>query len=63
MARLSGPGAPELASRLDGVLGLGVAPIDDQYLVRAPDVTTLADALRTAGRPSGKVRIEVDPIL
>jgi primosomal protein N' (replication factor Y) len=48
------------------VAGVGASverlgPDGGQYLLRAPDHRTLADALAAAPRPSGRLRIEVDP--
>ena len=36
-------------------------PADGRYLVRAADADALGTALAAAPRPSGRVRIEVDP--
>jgi len=59
LALASGPGAPELAAHL---VGVEVAPLgDDRFLVRAPDHVELCDALAAAGRPKGRLRLEVDP--
>jgi primosomal protein N' (replication factor Y) len=76
LAVLSGPGALELAGaleKLDGAEGLvhGEVPgeplelselADGRWVVRAADHASLADALAAAGRPSERVRIEVDPV-
>ena len=35
---------------------------DERWVVRAADHASLADALAAAGRPSERVRIEVDPV-
>jgi len=35
---------------------------DERWVVRAPDHASLADALAAVGRPSERVRIEVDPV-
>jgi primosomal protein N' (replication factor Y) (superfamily II helicase) len=35
---------------------------EDRWMVRARDHATLADALRAAGRPAGRVRVEVGPV-
>lgn len=60
LAVVSGPVAPDLVERLDGIDVLG--PDDGKWLLRARDSTTLADALARAGRPPGRLRIEVDPL-
>ncbi len=66
MARLSGPGAPELVARLGP--GVTTARVDGSVVVSAPDHEVLAaslDRLR-AGEPNGwadlDVRVEVDPV-
>jgi primosomal protein N' (replication factor Y) len=69
LAVLSGPGARELAGTLGELVGdlpgervelseLG----DDRWVVRAADHASLADALAAVGRPSERVRIDVDPV-
>jgi primosomal protein N' (replication factor Y) len=66
LAQLSGAGADALAEQLrvpggaDGVEVLG--PPGGPYLVRAPDHAAMAAALRRAGRPPGRIRVEVDPL-
>jgi hypothetical protein len=35
---------------------------DERWVVRSPDHASLADALAAVGRPSERVRIEVDPV-
>jgi primosomal protein N' len=60
MARISGPPAEEYVRALVGVQVLG--PADGAYLVRAPDQATLSDALASATRPSGRLRVAVDPV-
>ncbi|MGH9226517.1 MAG: hypothetical protein ACRD2W_22645, partial [Acidimicrobiales bacterium] len=63
LARLSGPGAPELAAALARHMGVEVlGPAGDRWLVRAGDHRTLCEALAAAQRPSGRVRVEVDPL-
>jgi primosomal protein N' (replication factor Y) len=39
-----------------------IGPDNDRWLVRAPNSRVLADAFATAGRPPGRLRIEVDPL-
>jgi len=76
LAVLSGPGALELAGALEKLDGAEAAvhrevpgePLelselaDERWVVRAADHASLADALAAAGRPSERVRIEVDPV-
>ena len=38
-----------------------LGPSDGRWLVRAPDQAVLSDALAAAGRPPGRLRVEVDP--
>lgn len=62
VALLSGAGAPEMAA---AIAALGAAevtgPDNGRFLVRAPTHAALCDALSEAGRPSERVRVEVDP--
>ncbi|MBW3649571.1 MAG: hypothetical protein KY458_03295 [Actinobacteria bacterium] len=60
MALVSGPSAPELVERLQDVEVLG--PDNGRWLLRADDPAALADALAGAGRPAGRLRVEVDPL-
>ena len=62
LAVLSGAGAEELAGalRLDPTVTVA-GPADGRYLVRAADADALGTALAAAPRPSGRVRVEVDP--
>ena len=62
LAVLSGAGAEEVAGalRLDQAVTVA-GPADGRYLVRAADADALGTALAAAPRPSGRVRIEVDP--
>ncbi len=64
MALVSGPGAPELAAVLEKHgAGVEVSKLaEDRWVVRAPDVAALADALGAAGRPTERVRVEVGPL-
>jgi len=57
---LSGEAAAEFATAL-GAAGLVVHDDTDRYLVEADDHTTLCDALAATPRPSGRLRVEVDP--
>jgi len=56
LALVSGPGAGDYCSALGGA-DLG----DGRWLVRAPDHRTLCDALAATPRPSGRLRVTVDP--
>ncbi|MBW3614320.1 MAG: hypothetical protein KY439_03305 [Actinobacteria bacterium] len=60
LALVSGPAAPELVERVRGVETLG--PDNGRWLLRADTHTELADALAAAGRPPGRLRVEVDPL-
>jgi len=64
LARLSGPGAAELAEALSGVLGLFVAGPDPKgaWLVKASSDELLSNALSSLARPKLRCRIEVDPL-
>jgi primosomal protein N' (replication factor Y) len=63
LARLSGPGARELADVLRTQLGVEVVgPSAERWLVRAPDHRLLCDALAATPRPGARVRVEVDPL-
>ena len=63
LALVSGPAAPELVANLDRIGGVELlGPDDGRWLVRAPDGRRLSDALAAAGRPPGRLRIEVDPL-
>ncbi len=52
-------GRARLRRSADGVEIVG--PSDGRWLLRAPDHATLADALAATPRPSGRMRVEVDP--
>lgn len=60
LAAVSGAAADAYAAGLEGVEVLG--PADGMWLVRAPDHDALCGALAEAGRPPGRLRIEVDPL-
>lgn len=63
MAVVSGAAAPELVAALGTPPGVEVlGPADERWLLRADDHRTLCDALASTPRPSGRVRIEVDPL-
>lgn len=61
LAVLGGPGGPAYAEGLAAVEGLTVSSDGDRWLVRAPDHATLCDRLASVPRPSGRLRVEVDP--
>jgi primosomal protein N' (replication factor Y) len=62
LATVGGPAAEELVTGLRGVEGLSVSSlVDEKWLVKAPDHRTLCDGLAAVPRPSGRVRVEVDP--
>jgi primosomal protein N' (replication factor Y) len=63
IALVSGAAADAFVERLGRPLGIEVlGPLDGRWLVRAPDHQTLCDALAAVDRPSGRLRIEVDPL-
>ena len=63
IAVVSGPAAGEFMERLGNPLGVRIAPDPGgQFFLRAPDYVTLCDALSAVERPSGRLRINVDPI-
>ncbi|MXZ77106.1 MAG: hypothetical protein F4Z06_02365 [Acidimicrobiia bacterium] len=63
IAVVSGPEAGEYMARLGTPLGVQIAPDPGgQFFLRAPDYDTLCDALASVERPSGRLRIDVDPI-
>jgi primosomal protein N' (replication factor Y) len=63
LAAVSGPAAPAYIALLNGNPGVELlGPADGRWLVRAADHDTLADALGSATRPSGRLRVEVDPL-
>ena len=63
VALVSHAAAPTFVTGLDtsGVIEV-LGPVDDRWMVRAPDHPTLCDALAAAPRPPGRLRIEVDPL-
>jgi len=63
LAVVSGPAAPDLVARIDGTEGIEVlGPDENRWLLRAADPDSLSAALALAGRPAGRVRVEVDPL-
>ncbi len=63
MARVSGASAGAFIDRLGSPLGLEVlGPVDDAWLIRADSHAVLCDALASVERPTGRLRLEVDPL-
>lgn len=62
-AQVSGAGAEALIAALDPAAAIEVrGPRQGRYLLRAPELPPLLDALAAAGRPADRVRIEIDPL-
>jgi primosomal protein N' (replication factor Y) (superfamily II helicase) len=62
LVEVSGAAADAFIDGLGTPLGLEVlGPADGRWLVRAPDHAALCDALAAAPRPSGRLRLAVDP--
>ncbi len=59
MAVVSGEAADVFIEGVHGVEIMG--PSDGRWLLRAPDHATLSNALAVAPRPTGRLRVEVDP--
>ncbi|MEY2447807.1 MAG: hypothetical protein QOH79_1283 [Acidimicrobiaceae bacterium] len=63
LAAVSGAAAAEYIDAFGSPLGVDVlGPADDHWLLRAHDHRVLCDALATTPRPSGRLRVEVDPL-
>jgi len=63
MAQVSGASAPAFIEAFGAPLGVEVlGPVDDRWLLRAPDHRSLCDALADTRRPGGRLRVEVDPL-
>lgn len=63
LALVSGAAAPAWIDGFLPPIGVEVlGPSDGRWIVRAHDHVTLCDALATAPRPPGRLRIEVDPL-
>lgn len=63
LAEVSGAAAPEFMEAFGAPLGVEVlGPVDGRWLLRAPDHRTLCDALASTPRPSGRLRVAVDPL-
>jgi primosomal protein N' (replication factor Y) len=63
LALVSGAAAPVFIDRLGRPDGVEVqGPLEDRYLLRSPDHRTLCDVIAAVERPTGRLRIEVDPL-
>jgi primosomal protein N' (replication factor Y) len=63
LAEVSGAVAPAFVEALGQPAGVQVAEVAaGRWLLRAADHATLCDALASARRPPGRLRIEVDPL-
>jgi primosomal protein N' (replication factor Y) len=62
IAEVSAAAAPTFVEHLGHPPGVEVAPLaEGRWLVRADDHEILCDALQAVPRPSGRLRVEVDP--
>lgn len=62
LAEVSGAAAPAFVDAFGAPLGVEVlGPSDGRWLLRAPDHRTLCDALAATERPTGRLRLAVDP--
>lgn len=62
-ALVSGAGAAEFMKNMGRPAGITIrGPLADRWLLRSPTHPPLLDALAGAGRPSARLRIEVDPL-
>ncbi len=62
LARISGAAAAAFVDALAGRPEVDVGePADGRWLVRAPTTAALCNALAATSRPSGRLRVEVDP--
>ena len=63
LAAVSGAAAGDFIDAFGSPLWIDVlGPVEDRWLLRAPDHLALCNALATTPRPSGRVRVEVDPL-
>jgi primosomal protein N' (replication factor Y) len=62
IALVGGPAAPELVTRLGSPLGIEVRTMGDEWLLVAEDRRTLLDVLAAVERPSGRLRLQIDPM-
>jgi primosomal protein N' (replication factor Y) len=60
LAAVSGAVAEQYVEGIEGIDVLG--PREGTWLLRAPDHATLLSALAAAPRPSGRMRLDVDPL-
>jgi primosomal protein N' (replication factor Y) len=61
VALVSGPGAPAYVEGLRAGPLEVLGPDGDRWLVKAPDVSALADGLAAVPRPAARLRVAVDP--
>jgi primosomal protein N' (replication factor Y) (superfamily II helicase) len=61
VAAVSGEAAGVYVTELAGLLVEVLGPRDGEWIVKASDYETLANALAAAPRPAGRLRIAVDP--
>jgi primosomal protein N' (replication factor Y) (superfamily II helicase) len=63
VALVSGEGAAEFVDALGDPGPVAVlGPLDDRWMLRAPDHASLCDLLARTPRPTGRLRIEMDPV-
>jgi primosomal protein N' (replication factor Y) (superfamily II helicase) len=63
VALVSGEGAAEFVAALGDAGPVAVlGPLDDRWMLRAPDHRSLCDLLAITPRPAGRLRIEMDPV-
>lgn len=63
VAEVAGAGAPDFVAAIDPASGLTIqGPRDDRWRLVAPDHRTLCDGLAAVPRPSGRLRLAVDPL-
>ena len=63
LAAVSGEQADVFVERVTAAGGVETSgQVGERWLLRAPDHRTLCDALAAAERPSGRLRVEVDPL-
>jgi primosomal protein N' (replication factor Y) len=62
LASVSGQAASPFIENLGNPLGLTIVALaDDRYLVQSSDLASMLDAFASTPRPSGRLRVEVDP--